>query len=394
MNEYGLLWAHRSELSNWLDDQSISKSENSEVVSYIGLELGDLFDEHWEDNYSKSIEKDVESELIRGMSQLSVLIKEPEDESEKSLDHHLSGEVLEYLELLGKKLDEDGLPNLFRQSECSPVVNLIAHMLKNNKLKTSFDFERALERRMNGTHPNSLRWSHELLNRLGGSGTTASAIFLLKEQGVYQGLKRRNNKKNDSSKFPRLTDMPGNLSMDNVDSEGQNKVFNGRLSYDLFGGGITVKTKRVKTGKSPKKCTVKLLSHSSKNVENGSHRSKIQMMISSHAVKNINKKQSSMQLYDDGAKNVQVSIDHALPGCSPHADGETKTVCNDTNDKLTLYAKEDSAGRSNDLKTNQPRSRSLSVNEKIMAGNQLKIGGFLVNRKFTPKVETARCTLS
>ena len=55
-----------------------------------------------------------------------------------------------------------------------------------------------------------------------------------------------------------------------------------------------------------------------------------------------------------------------------------------------MHDKEESAGDYNHVKTNQPRCRSLSVNEKITAGVQLKIGGFLVNRKFTPKVESAR----
>ena len=58
-------------------------------------------------------------------------------------------------------------------------------------------------------------------------------------------------------------------------------------------------------------------------------------------LKNIKNKQSNMQSYDNGAKEVQgigreVSIDHALSGCSPHADIVTETVYNDTNDRSKL----------------------------------------------------------
>ena len=79
------------------------------------------------------------------------------------------------------------------------------------KLRTSFDFEKALSREVGikinrGVWVNrkedtgvTATWSQRILDAVAGEGTTASAIFELKESGLFRGAKHRLRFENDIS---------------------------------------------------------------------------------------------------------------------------------------------------------------------------------------------------
>ena len=152
----------------------------------------------WGEEYEKKIPKSEQDELIKNMSGLSVSSKRAEREADKSLSSNIDGEVWEYVKLLSSKLDDDCIENLHRDNVNTPIVNLMAHMLSNHRLRTSYDFEVALDRVMSKeadiSHDCNVKWNFNLLNMIGGSGTAASVIFELKEKGNFRGLKRRKQK--------------------------------------------------------------------------------------------------------------------------------------------------------------------------------------------------------
>jgi len=62
------------------------------------------------------------------------------------------------------------------------------YMVGNHHLRSTYDFEVVLKRK---SEEKDMCWNMELLNHLGGKGTVEDAIFELKEQGTFKGLKRK-----------------------------------------------------------------------------------------------------------------------------------------------------------------------------------------------------------
>ena len=123
--------------------------------------------------------------------------RELESEEDKSLGSSLDPSVLTFVRILSDKLDQSTIGNLFGKSE-SPTCNLLVNMLENHKLRSMFDFEKAVSREWNllkqmnsGDGNEQLSWNFRLLDLAAGKGTAVETVFLLKEAGSFRGAKRR-----------------------------------------------------------------------------------------------------------------------------------------------------------------------------------------------------------
>ena len=137
---------------------------------------------------------------MRSFSRLNVGLKEIEPDNMKSLDAPLDPSIWRFVLLLSSKIDEKSIENIFMERNNTPTVNTLANMLKNNHLRTPLDFEIALNRQLSGQVINgreipgqdrSQNLKYEVLDRIGGLGTTANTIHELKVLGSYHGVKRR-----------------------------------------------------------------------------------------------------------------------------------------------------------------------------------------------------------
>ena len=197
----GLLWSLRSRLGDELEFKDtwsgISTLEDSvQTLSQSVLdEVCDL------DEYSGgSLSSQDQDEIVRSFSRLNVGLKEIEPDNMKSLDAPLDPSIWRFVLLLSSKIDEKSIENIFMERNNTPTVNTLANMLKNNHLRTPLDFEIALNRQLSGQVINgreipgqdrSQNLKYEVLDRIGGLGTTANTIHELKVLGSYHGVKRR-----------------------------------------------------------------------------------------------------------------------------------------------------------------------------------------------------------
>ena len=114
----------------------------------------------------------------------------------------IDSDIWDYLKLVSAKLEEDSIANLYRENINSPMVNLMTHLLKNHRLRTTYDFEKAVARVLNksGESGTNLEWNCNIMDKLGGRGTAASIVFELKKSGKFHGLKRRTQPANPTPK--------------------------------------------------------------------------------------------------------------------------------------------------------------------------------------------------
>ena len=160
-------------------------SDTTHVSDYIG-NIEDLFNE---ESYVTGVDVITHNNLVKGMLNMNIGRKnEPETSDDKSLNSSLSIEILKYLNLVSEKLDRRVIPNLFSRQNLSPMSNMLVYMVGNHHLRSTYDFEVVLRRK---SEERDMCWNMELLNHLGGKGTVEDAIFVLKEQGTFKGLKRK-----------------------------------------------------------------------------------------------------------------------------------------------------------------------------------------------------------
>ena len=137
---------------------------------------------------------------------------------EKSLDCPMDATVWKFITLLSSRLDSDTIPNLFRDNKNSPTVNLLSLMLQNHKMRSTFDFETAINREFGfGTvagfsvkginKKECLVWSFKLVDAVGGKGTCANTIFELKEIGSFKGAKRKLKFSNPKPKHYKISEV-------------------------------------------------------------------------------------------------------------------------------------------------------------------------------------------
>ena len=74
----------------------------------------------------------------------------------------------------------------------------MVNMLENHRLRSTFDFEKAVSREWDlfkhlstGSGGEQLSWNFRLLDLAAGKGTAVDTIFMLKEAGIFIGAKRR-----------------------------------------------------------------------------------------------------------------------------------------------------------------------------------------------------------
>ena len=80
-----------------------------------------------------------------------------------------------------------------------PFLGLrMVNMLENHRLRSTFDFEKAVSREWDlfkhlstGSGGEQLSWNFHLLDLAAGKGTAVDTIFMLKEAGTFRGAKRR-----------------------------------------------------------------------------------------------------------------------------------------------------------------------------------------------------------
>ena len=132
-----------------------------------------------------------------------LIIARPKEENEGlGLDSPIDPSIWRFVELLSEKLDEALVPNLFGNQN-KPASNLLVDMLQCHKLRSTYDFETAIERKwdlMNKvqlkdsrtvTGESYFRWNFRVLDLAAGDGTTVDTIIALKETGVFRGAKRK-----------------------------------------------------------------------------------------------------------------------------------------------------------------------------------------------------------
>ena len=84
-----------------------------------------------------------------------------------------------------KKLEQDKISCLFKKQNMSPTTDMLVKMLKNHRMRSTYDFEKAIDRELrrflqeigNGV---SFKWNFRDLDRIAGERTTTSSIFELK----------------------------------------------------------------------------------------------------------------------------------------------------------------------------------------------------------------------
>ena len=162
-----------------------------------------------------------------------------ESKEEKSLDSEIHESVWQFMKLITTRLGEGRITSVFRRENLNPTGDLVSRMLINHKLRTSFDFEKALSREVGikinrGVWVNrkedtgvTATWSPRILDAVAGEGTTASAIFELKESGWFRGAKRRlrfgndiSNSEGRTAKHQKMTGMEELINNLSISSNG------------------------------------------------------------------------------------------------------------------------------------------------------------------------------
>ena len=196
----GLLWERR----NLLDNES--GGEVNVDADLTPLDLNQLFNTEFDDEYQVALSSKIEDNLVSEMYKLHVGTKRM-DVQEECLDDPFPDYVLDYLKLVSKWVDDEAVPNLFRNQNISPMSNWLANVISSHKLKSPFDFELAISRELGG----AVKWDTQLIDKLGGSGTSTDAIFELKRIGNFRGVKRCITRKKTEggmvSKCPRLDEL-------------------------------------------------------------------------------------------------------------------------------------------------------------------------------------------
>ena len=155
------------------------------------------------EEYICPTEQDIQYDLMKQLNKMKINITAEESEEEKGMNSDVHETIWQFMKFISTRLEEEKLTSIFRKENMNPTGDLVSRMLSNHKLRTSFDFEKALSREVGfkvnrGLWVNreeesgqAIAWSPRILDAVAGEGTTASAIFELKECGWFRGAKRR-----------------------------------------------------------------------------------------------------------------------------------------------------------------------------------------------------------
>ena len=201
--ELGYLWTLRGELPSdpqWVMalDPGNCADDFSPMSPTSPTGIIDMCD--WED-YTKAIPVEEHNLLMREMNKLTISRRKEESQREKSLNSEIDPTVWEFVKLLSHKLDQNAIQNLYGKLQ-SPTGNMIVSMLEGHKLRSTFDFEKAIAREwklqenLNGHRvqtgaKSEVTWNFRMIDMAAGPGTALNTIFELKEQGILRGAKRR-----------------------------------------------------------------------------------------------------------------------------------------------------------------------------------------------------------
>ena len=249
--DLGLLWSRREQLAHLPDEKT---QEENEYLTTFDLDI--LFTTEFDDEYVQCINVTEQNFLIAKFGGMNIT-KPLVVMKNRWEDDDLPPDVIMYLDLVCSKLDAECVPNLFRNEKLSPMSNWITHLLINHKLRSTYDFEKALARELfdGSTH----WWSILSIDKIGGKFTALDSIFELKQVGNFSGAKRGHvsgsrceGRKNKLPKLDELIDGTCKLSlnMQASDSSPELRVAQNREVVDM----IRVKSKPTKLGKkSPNK---------------------------------------------------------------------------------------------------------------------------------------------
>ena len=215
----GALWNYR----NLLDmEHDVLPDDN--CTNLTQYEIGELFEKDFQDDYIECIGVEEQDCIVKVMKGLRIGETVTETEYEKSIESPLADTVWTYLKLLGDKVQDDSVGNLFRSDKYSPTTNYLSYLLQHHHLKCSFDFEKAARRELNKATGHVLHWDMSVIDAIGGFRTSNETIFLLKEHGVMKGVKRRCFAQAHSpkgSKCLNLSKLVENLSITSLPSTAQ-----------------------------------------------------------------------------------------------------------------------------------------------------------------------------
>ena len=193
--ENGYLWILRNEIESHHPSSMAGKKQKSvlyggnyKVEDDVGLDLDNL---HC-DEYTSQLEVRDHDYLAREVSRLCIGTKKTEKDFEKSINSPIDPTIWSFVLLLSEKLDDTMIPNLFG-SQNSPTSNMLIHMLENHKLRSTYDFEKAVCREwgIDQHLPSYGGWNFRLIDAAAGTGTVVDTIFKLKEKGIFKGAKRK-----------------------------------------------------------------------------------------------------------------------------------------------------------------------------------------------------------
>ena len=98
----------------------------------------------WEE-YTKAIRVEEHNLLMKEMNKLSISKRKDESQREKRLNSEIDPTVWEFVKLLSQKFDQNAKQNLYGKLQ-SPTGIMIVSMLEGHKLRSTFDFEKAIAR--------------------------------------------------------------------------------------------------------------------------------------------------------------------------------------------------------------------------------------------------------
>ena len=210
-SDHGLLWRMRDVIESW--DCNVV---NDDVDNMTVLDLDELFNSSFNEDYKQSLHRDDQNQLVSRMFKLQLGRAEISEAGANFEDEALPVDIMNYLVLVSAKLEADIIPNLYRNNELNPMSNWLTYLVLNHRMRSTFDFELAVNRELDESSSGKLVWDYRLLDLIGGRGTSADSIFELKKLGGMKGLKRQFHcyKKGSekSFKFPKLDDLAGTMN--------------------------------------------------------------------------------------------------------------------------------------------------------------------------------------
>ena len=230
-NDGGYLWVLREKIDEMVDlngeNTFIKFGECGEPTSYdldisLNLSTGSL---NAENDYSCPLTAQKQDEITKSMTGLIISPRVGETEKEKGMETPLDPSIWRYLKLLTEKIDEDRIPGLFRKEHMTPASDMLVRMLTGHHMRSTFDFEKCIERglKLEGASSDPSKWNFRLLDEIAGSGTTTTAIFELKSEGAFKGVKRKNKHTNERRNAPRMDEIC--VQLNNLDIQNKSPGF-------------------------------------------------------------------------------------------------------------------------------------------------------------------------